>query len=238
LVSAELYRPNVFGFPLAQWSERLETWFSPALFIPFLLWLVLAVRIGWRIRGSKGTPSAALLAAATLYVLYAFTYRPWDSVVLLLPALLMTALVIGMGLQHHHRLKIWLLPLAMLLLLALATPPDSGETNVREETQWLLDQIPDNAIVLTPGDGTVSALWYYHHVEDIRTDIIVVDENMFQFGWYRERLREGYPSLWVPLDDELDAFMTANHSKRPVCKLSLVNGLKTDCWPFEVGGIS
>lgn len=238
LVSAELYRPNVFGLPLSQWSERLVTWFSPALFIPFLLWLILAVRIGWRTIGSKDAPTVALLATATLYVLYAFTYRPWDSIVLLLPALLMTALVIGMGLQRHHRLKIWLLPLAMLLLLTLASPPDNGERTVREEIQWLLGQIPAKAIVLTPGDGTVSALWYYRHVEDTRTDIIVVDENMFQFDWYRERLREGYPSLLVPFDDELDVFMTANRSRYPVCQLSLVNELRTDCRPFDNGGSS
>jgi hypothetical protein len=238
LVSAELYRPNVFGLPLSQWPERLATWFGPALFIPFLLWIILAVRIGWRTRESKNIPTVALLATATLYVLYAFTYRPWDSIVLLLPALLMTALVIGMGLQHHHRLKIWLLPLAMLLFLALASPPDSGAATLREETQGLLDQIPANAIVVTPGDGTVSALWYYRHVEDTRTDIIVVDENMFQFDWYRERLREGYPFLLVPLDDELDFFMIANRSGRPVCQLSLLREPRTDCWPFDIGGSS
>ena len=118
-----------------------------------------------------------------------------------------------------------------MLPLALTSAPLRAEQELRGSAQVRLAQVPTGAIVITPGDATISVLWYLHHVEGIRPDIIVVDQNMFQFSWYRERLQRDFPELRVPEADDLDLFVTSNWLPRPVCWLSLIESRAPGCLP-------
>jgi hypothetical protein len=165
-----------------------------------------------------------LLLTACLYGAYAFTYRTFDAVVLLLPALLLLSIILGFGLHSLGKAAI-ILPFA-LLWLNLGQPEPGYYVNmaepVRPAAEILFDRVPTDAILITPGDPTIAALWYFHHVEGKRPDILIIDGNQFQFDWYREQLARDYPFLQHLAQDDLPGFMEINRQSRPVCETSVV----------------
>jgi hypothetical protein len=228
LASASLYRPNVFGLPLNMWLTRLDSWLNLSILVPLLLWLagaLLAIRRGRR--GPDRLPLALLLTALA-FSIYAFTYRPEDSAVLLLPALLLAAIVAGRGLADLDSPKSWLLPMSVCIL-ALVARPHSYDSSLRISALASLAELPQDAIVLTPGDESVSALWYFHYVEGVRPDIAVIDANMFQFPWYRSGLQREFSDLWIPDGDQLELLVGQNGQSRPVCRLSLLVASGPEC---------
>jgi hypothetical protein len=103
------------------------------------------------------------------------------------------------------------------------------ETSVRDSVEQAFRKTPESAILLTPGNNTISALWYFHNVENLRPDVIVIDENMFQFDWYRERLASRYPYLKQLEQDDLTGFVTENSMRYDVCRISLVDPPAFSC---------
>jgi hypothetical protein len=220
LVTARLYQPNLFALPVAQWPDRFIDWLNPGIFVPLFIWLGLALagaRQAWR---KNNLLPVAFLATALSYAVYAFTYRTDDAAVLLLPAFVLAARAAGPWLLRYKPPAIWLLPLAMLLLAGASTIVDR-ELDVRVAATEGLGQIPEGAIVLTAGDPSISALLYFQHVEGLRQDALIVDENMFQFDWYRARLGRDNPELSLPVTDDLNAFIKSNSIDRPICRLTL-----------------
>ncbi len=163
--------------------------------------------------------SLLLGGTAGLYGLFALAYAAPDAAVLLLPALLLLALLLA---PQIDRLGAWsvALPLALAVagLMAWADSPPSP----RAAAEAMLAAAPPRALLLTPGDRSLFALWYYHHVEGQRPDVVVVDANLFAFDWYRLRLARQQPNLFVPATDDLRAFQRSNAAARPVCAVRLV----------------
>lgn len=223
LVSAQLYRPNVFGLPPAEWPARLGHWVLPFLqqfaYIGFpLLFLGIIGRLKTHSRLLAG-----LSISAFFYAVYTFTYNTFDAAVLILPALLLLSVILGFGLQHLGKAAI-VLPLA-LLWLNLSQPEIGYYVNqaqpVRPEAEALLDSVPPDSILLTPGDPTIFALWYFHHVEGKWPDAIIIDGNLFQFDWYREQLGRDFLTLQHLVQDDLPGFIEKNRQLRPLCEVSL-----------------
>jgi hypothetical protein len=238
LVSAQLYRPNLLSLPPADWPARLAQWTHLLLLIPFGLFTPVN-RFGKSIRdlANRATIQNSqftihnspfyllpLLLTAALYTLYAFTYRPDDAIVLLLPALLLLSVVLGFALQRLGTAAI-ILPLA-LLWLNLSQQVKGYYINqvpaVRPAAEELFASVPPGVIIMTPDFPTITALWYFHHVEKKRPDIIVIEENLFQFDWYREQLGHHYPFLEHLAQDDLAGFRQQNSQTRPFCEASLV----------------
>ena len=95
------------------------------------------------------------------------------------------------------------------------------ESIIRTNTQSLLENIPENAIVETPGDPTIFTLWYIIYAEKQRLDVIPVDSDLFAFDWYRDRLKILYPSLSGLENDDLTRFQELNKQIQPYCFASL-----------------
>ncbi len=162
------------------------------------------------------------LSAATIgiFVVYALIYHTADAPVLLLPVLLLLAIVAAPFLRLAGAAAL-LLPLAVLII-HYPTMDSSQEQQVRPLAEQLLAAAPNDAILLTPGDRTIFSLWYFHHVEGQRSDLLLVDSNLFAFFWYRQRLQDQYPSLRGLAADDLPAFRAANEGQRPICQVNLV----------------
>jgi hypothetical protein len=225
LVSAQLYRPNVFGLPLSAWPVRFSQW--AGLFLAQFAYVgvgLLVVGFFGRLRTHHSRLLIGLVGTAVLYTIYAFTYRPGDAVVLLLPALLLLSVTLGFGLHFVGKAAI-ILPFA-LLWLNLGQPEPGYYVNmaepVRPAAEILFDRVPSDAILITPGDPTIAALWYFRYVEGKRPDTLIVDGNQFQFSWYREQLAQDYPFLQHLTEDDLPGFIETNRQSRPVCETSLV----------------
>ncbi len=194
LISGKLYHPNAFALPLTAVISRILSWLHEGFWQVMLLTplTLLATR-----------HSHTRMATAVLYILYAFTYHTNDSIVLILPAILLLATLLP-----HSK---WLLPVPILLLLlnfnalALHNTPSS-----RLQAVSMLQTAPIDAILLTEGDNLIFDLWYYQQAEHIRPDLLLVDADLLAFDWYRARLGRLHPKLKALAIDNLDAFEREN----------------------------
>lgn len=160
-------------------------------------------------------------ATAALYGLFALVYATADAAVLLLPALLIGALLAAPGLAWLGRGAV-ALPLLLAILGLLTRTGAAADATPRRLAEAALSAAPPNAVLLTPGDRSLFTLWYYHHVEGLRPDVVVADANLFAFDWYRPRLAAEPDGLFVPADDDLVAFQSVNALARPFCAVSLL----------------
>ncbi|NJN53802.1 MAG: DUF2723 domain-containing protein [Anaerolineae bacterium] len=250
LVSAQLYRPNLFAVTPALLLSRLREW---AILLPNqFLWLGVffaalglakfpipksdfqQVENGTRTNADKrGLPITAhrspitdhrlpitVVLTIALYLLYALGYNTPDAVLYTLPVLLLAAMFLGLGLRP---LRQWALLLPLLLLLLNFRGQDLRQgVRVRPSAESLLQTAPSDALLISSDSGTTFALWYFHHVEGQRPDVTVVDSNLFAFNWHRRHLAEQYPMLFVPMADDLPAFYEQNGVARPLCFAQLM----------------
>ena len=223
LVSGRLYHANLLALPLPELWTRLQTWLwlIPAQFLWVGLLFILVGLI--QSRASLARPAYWFLGTAALYLLYAAGYATEDAIVLLMPGLMLLSLLLAIGL---HRLGwiVLLLPL-LLLLLNFNTQRLNDGHSVRPLAEAVLQVMPPDAILLTPGDPTIFTLWYFQHVEGRRPDLVLVDTNLFAFTWYRQRLQDQYPNLSGFERDDLEIFRRLNQAKRPVCRATVATGL-------------
>jgi hypothetical protein len=191
---------------------------------------VLAVGL---LAGDEWRPTRlALAVTAGLYFLYALTYSSMDFVLFFLPGLLLLTPALAAGLRRLGPAALFL-PLA---LVALNYSPQNlrGSPAARDELAPLLleEETPADAILVTRGPAT-TALWYFQSVEKMREDLIVVDSDLFQFAWYRQRLGQRYGELDHLAADDLAGFTASNGQRRPVCHLNLDDTRPLRC--TEVG---
>jgi hypothetical protein len=135
-------------------------------------------------------------ATAALYALFALAYATPDAAVLLLPALLLLALLLAPGLARLGNFSL-ALPLA-LAVVGLVGRAGAAGPSPRALAMAALEAAPPRAVLLTPGDRSLFTLWYFHHVEGLRSDVVIVDANLFAFDWYRARLATQETDLFVP----------------------------------------
>ncbi|UCC52089.1 MAG: DUF2723 domain-containing protein [Anaerolineaceae bacterium] len=218
LVSGQLYRANLSLPPFANFLHPLS-FFSRTILAQYALigWLFIILGVPVNRLGSLRT--IWLLATAAFYAIFTLFYTTNDATVLLLPALLVLSPLLAAGLARVGRWSL-ILPLA-LLILNFQSQNLRDEQPIRPWVEATLQQVPQNAILLTPGDQSIFLLWYFQHVEGQRTDLILVDANLLAFDWYRENISLRYPELQGLGQDDLAKFMTLNTINRPVCTISV-----------------
>jgi hypothetical protein len=217
LVSAQLYQGNVFTIPASHIPERVLEW-SQLILAQYSLAAPALIALSlYRLKPERRLGFATLLVTALLYTAYSLGYNSNDAIVYLLPGLMLVPLLIAPALHSIGRFAL-LLPLSSLLL-NFGQLDLRHDTSIRSMAEHLLDRTPANAILITPGDASIFALWYYHHVEAVRPDLTLVDRNLFAFDWYRRRLASYEPDLRGLAVDDLEAFRMANRGMRPYCEV-------------------
>lgn len=221
LVSGHLYQPNLFALPLTQLWPRLYDWFwllTPQFTWAFPLLLLLSSHSSLLAPRYSLLPPRFFLLSLLFYLLYALGYNTADAIVFCLPALLLLGFPLASALHPFGKLAL-LLPL-ISLLVHFNEQNLSREVGERPFASTIWQQTPTNAILQTPGDQTIFTLWYFHHVEGQRPDVVLVDANLFAFDWYRQQLQTHYPDLQGLERDDLNRFRQLNESKRPYLALS------------------
>lgn len=219
LVSGQLYRGYAFALPGAVLSARLAAW-TPNL-LSQLTWAGLPLIVAGLTLISRGERRAAywLGGTAVFYIVFALGYLPDDAIVNTLPAWLLLSLLLG---PAYHKLRLLALSLPLILLLInFSGQIYHADQQLRARAEALLPAIPTAAIVETPGDPTIFALWYFQYVEGQRPDLVFVDSELFFYDWYRERLAYLHPHLAGLDEPDLAAFQAANWGKRPYCQAVL-----------------
>lgn len=222
LVSAQIYQPNQLALPARKIMPRLLDWGSS--------WLRQLAFVGWALLPWSGQQTTnkkqwwGLVGTAVAYLVYAFFYNTSDAIVLTLPAWLLLSLSLAAAFK---RLRSWGLVLPFALILLNFNQIDRVELHkTRPFAEQILSSSPPNAILITSGDPDIFALWYFHFVEEQRPDLIVVDDRLFAFDWYRTRLKALYPELQGLAVDDVPAFRSLNARQRPICTVVLVDADK------------
>ena len=193
---------------------RLQGW-GWLLLNQFSILGIVLLGVGFWLYARRGQVrlAAGLGGTAVLYLLYAFTYRQADAIVLVLPALLLLTFLLLPVLQQMRGWAL-LLPL-FLLLLNFNGQNLRHDTGLRPSAMSIFQQAPPNAVIITQGDPELFALWYFHYIEGVRPDTVIVDDNLFAFDWYRQQIQAQYPDLVVPIEDDLAGFVERNEGVRP-----------------------
>ena len=227
LVSAQLYRANI-GLPdffqtnlfhLSPWSATILRQFA------WIGWLFVIMGIHANKLGKRHT--RWLLVSVAMYAVFSIAYSTNDSILDFLPALLLLTSLLAAGLT---RISYWSLLIPLLLLILNFQFQDlRHEQQVRPSIEAALRELPENAILLTPGDHSIFSLWYFQHVDGLRSDLVLVDANMLTFDWYRERLSLRYPELEGLSTDDVALFQKLNARVRPFCEFTVQNPPGANC---------
>jgi len=79
---------------------------------------------------------------------------------------------------------------------------------VEDYTKTILTNLPPHSIVLSyQWDYFVAASYYFQHVKKVRSDIIVLDKELFRRSWYFPQLEKMYPSLMQKSQREAELFL-------------------------------
>jgi hypothetical protein len=197
LVSGALYRGYAFGLPLVALPGRLST--LARLTVQHLTWPGVALCL-WgigRLWNRRRSFAVVLLLTAFSVSLWSVGYNTTDSDLLLIPAWMIGAVILGLGeWELNHVSAAWrrLRWLALLIPIALVLSGWSeaslrGEWEAAAWGQIIMSEAPANALVYSATDAHTFALWYYRHAEQQRSDLTIVDQDMLGEEWYDTMLR-------------------------------------------------
>ncbi len=226
LISGQLYASNLSLPNSTEILFRLSSW-SKVILNQFAIFGWLFIIIGIANNRQDPRKNVWLLISVLLYALFNFFYSTPDSFLILLPILLLLSPILAAGLS---RVGPWSLLLPLVLLGVNFNHQNLREDqHVRPLVEELLEELPQEAVLLTPGDQSIFTLWYFKHVEGQRPDLRLVDSNLFAFDWYRKRLKISYPELKGLENDDLELFHSLNSRIRPFCTLSLQSPETVSC---------
>jgi hypothetical protein len=205
LVRGGDYSGNVFGINFQEYPTRIVSWIS-LLFTQFGIFGMLAGF--WGIIYAKTSP---MIRWSTVYVffvysIFAISYKTNDSLVYLLPALLIFSLWISWGILAICKIswkKInigWVLSALIVINMLLVLPAKyqtTAQTNadLSQYAEETLIQTPEDGTVFPTTDGETFSLWYYQYGLRLRPDVKIISRGLLQYPWYRENLLRIYPKL-------------------------------------------
>lgn len=232
LITGQLYYANL-GLPETG-ANLAKTAYLGNILLRQLAWAGwLFVVLGMTTRFVDRRVTISLSATALLYLIYGYLYQTDDVKVNLLPTIILLSPLLAAGLTRIGSWSI-LVPIG-LFLFNYQLVNLHNDRSVRPLADNILSSAPDNAIMLTAGDQSIFTLWYFHHVEQIRDDLYLVDANLFAFDWYRQRLSKLYPDLVMLEKDDLAEFRAGNGRLRPVCEVPPDLGGVAICTPGSQG---
>jgi hypothetical protein len=234
-ISGQPYRELAFGLPSELIYGRVSAW--AALLVQQFGWAGLGLGCCGLIYGAPAARRFVWISAgiAAIASAFAVAYATDDSYAYLIPAWLIFAIWIGLGVEqvlrasarlHRGAAAIAATGLAALLVWrALSILPQVDASQDRRAIDYatnVLASAPHNAIVISDSDLDTFPLWYYHYALHARPDIAMIVDPLLEFDWYRRNLRAVYPDLQIPetrASPQLDAIAAAN-PRRSICHTS------------------
>lgn len=244
-VSGQPYRDLAFGLPSNLLSERVAAW--AALLVRQFGAPGLALGCYGLVYGMPRAPRFVCMTVGVALAasIFAVAYNSADSYAYLLPAYLIFALWIGLGIdQVLGAVARWrpafaaAVSVALLGLLVWPAPATaravdaSGDRRAIEYAAGVLAAAPAHAIVLSTSDRDTFPLWYEHYALGHRPDLVVIVEPLLDFDWYRENLRAVYPALRIPEQPATSwaaALLAENGASARLCRTNLAAASPLAC---------
>jgi len=210
IISGDPYHNLLLATSLSQVFVRISALASLLLQQFGFLGVILAVIGAIQYRHHKKPFSFILLYLFLAYSVFAILYATDDSITYLLTPFLVFTLWIAFAIAIILPLTWKRFPLGYgllsiyLLIFIFTIPATIQKINPRHQTQpadyaeYLLTQLPENAILLTSSDPDSFPLWYYHFGLGLRQDLRMIVLPLTQFRWYQETLLQTYSDLEFP----------------------------------------
>jgi hypothetical protein len=222
LVSGKLYHGYLFSLPISHFPARLSAW--PGLIITQFtaLGAVVAVEGFRKIWQHERALVLAMGASIIGLSVVAIGYDTIDSFYWLIPALVILSYALGLGFSsigvhiqsHKARIAVEILIILLLLGWQLITQWDamdaSRDLRAQDFVEHVLQEAPQEALLITQQDQHTFALWYAIYGMNHRTDLHVVDQDLWTFDWYRDGVR-------LQLGEEFDLEALEQFAYTPTC---------------------
>ncbi|MEP7198569.1 MAG: DUF2723 domain-containing protein, partial [Chloroflexota bacterium] len=237
-VGGELYRGYVFGVPLAAAPQRLVALVA-MLLNEFQVWGVVFTVVGLATFRRDAAWSLALATLALGSIVFAVGYNTRDSLRYLLPCWVVVAVWCADGMRATLNgltaRRALVAALALLLIVGGVAAwrwPSldlSGDHEAEQFALRVLTPLPARAMLVSASDRQTFALWYYTEVRRVRSDVIVVDRDLFGYAPYRAELgargarSNGLKNHLEPLS--FDEFVKSNLGSRRIFVLDPTAGL-------------
>jgi hypothetical protein len=233
LISAQLYQGFVLALPLNSLEARLAAWAAlmARQFTPVGVLLGMG-GLWWLFKHQRGL-ALTMVAIFAGWGIFAIGYNTTDSYVYLIPAFILLAVWMGVGLAEVLSLAslrglsgvlrwgvVLALPLAELAMGWPAADIHSDQVAARFG-QEMLRQAPGGAILLTEQDAHTFTLWYFRYTRGQRPDVTVVDRDMLAMPWYRATI--AHETRLRDLSTASDPLGALRASGRRVCRVSFAS---------------
>ena len=186
MVRGEIFAEAMFAYPPAELPREIFDFVNLLWQTFFGIGLVVAA-VGAREQWLCHRPLfAALGLIFAANALFYVNYRVFDKHTMFLPAFLVVALWLAVGLsklQERLPLAKWSAGAVLIVMLAFNYPRVdlSGNTIVRDYAQQRLSAVPPNALVLG-GWIDITPLEYLQTVEGQRPDVTLFDPGLYTLG--------------------------------------------------------
>ena len=234
LVSGSAYRGYLFDGPLTSAIDRLAAWANTlaSQLTPIGLGLALWGLAYW----DEYWPSMRTFALLWMLPVsaYSLAYYTRDNEIYLLPVVWMLTLLFAIG---AYAFADWIktkisspavvhlvggVAVGGLIVLAVFRAPEIMLHTTDEAEIFLAgaqEVIEPGSIVITRDDTTTFALWYANwgsqELQESAPDVVLVNDALYQFEWYRRLLGDLYPH--VPgVDQSVETLLAANQNERSV----------------------
>ena len=213
LVSGALYQHYAFAVPLQHLPLRIASW-AGELVRQFGPWGVALGLLGIWTLSARRRVLGLSVGIFILYSLYAIGYNTADSFVYLIPSYIIWTLWSGVGILYvlewvreawPGMRAAWRLTLALVCLLPVASLLWNWEAmDLSDDTQAIdyapttLQSVPSDAILITASDAHTFSFWYAQQVEELRTDVLVIDRDLLPYDWYRANVFPRYANVALP----------------------------------------
>ncbi|HSE40413.1 MAG TPA: DUF2723 domain-containing protein [Acidobacteriota bacterium] len=197
---------------------------------PLPIWLLIIPGVIYLFRLQRSVFYFTLITGIT-NILYVLSYditdvasAPSDYYAYLLPLCWASAIWIGAGLQWiiisvgnfvAVQLVYSTISIVLILLIPVLSAYASWDDSDRREyfyaddfARSILVSLPPNSIVLTHDWTFVSPSLYLQHVENLRSDVVVLDTELLRRSWYFKYLTKRASWLQKQSELEISAFMT------------------------------
>ncbi len=210
LISGQAYHHLVFELTLAQFLNRLSALAAILRSQVGVVGIILAVLGIVQNQLSNRYVRFMLFYIFFIYALFAIFYGTDDSIVYLLPSFAVLTIWIGLSLPilmdvRFHGIAFGKWAILVCLILFIAAVPTNwqkvyspDDTQAAEFAEMAINNVPENAILLTHSDPDSFPLWYYHFGLKQRQDLTIIVLPLSQYRWYQEILNHIYPQIKFP----------------------------------------